>query len=377
MQRGSAAACVAAGMLRPRSAILLRPAPCVLVRQQPCLQLLQQQHRLTSQSAFKRKKRPAQKSGRKGSSEGVVDNLITRWYDTEKLSQIKQDETSLAALRKETIAAFPKLPIKSLARVGQASLRAGFGRSSVQSHLDMRWLDFWSALDAAAQQQLALPEGSAKDNVEPQDLVSLACSFADARYAAPEVLNAIAPRITGVLDDMRPRDISYTTKAFATLGVQAPLLFEAAGATAEARLDSFRPSDCTALLWSFAAADHARSTLFVQPELQQKLEHAELQEAELGQLHQWALWAEHRDLEAARVLLSPSLRERCRAAFSQNEPAISLLQKQVSCLRLHACTPARLATLSPPAYRPALTRGCACPRRCLRLPPRCSQCSTP
>ena len=173
-----------------------------------------QQHRLASQ---KKRPKPTKAESAKYPPGSAASKLDRRWLDHEKLLELKQDDARLAAFRKETIAAFPKLPIKSLARVGQASLKAGFGRSSLQYHLDMRWFDFWRALDVAAQQQLALPEQES----DPQDLVSLACSFAEARYAAPEVLGTIASRLVGELDSLRPRDVTMTTRALAILGVQA------------------------------------------------------------------------------------------------------------------------------------------------------------
>ena len=297
-------------MLRPAVALQrLRPAvapppPSALLRSQFSPFLLAQRQVRSAAAAQAHKKQP--KKGRpnakpiKGHAGAVeaaetarVQELVKRWADMRRLSEVKKDEARLASLRKETLAALPHMQGTELTRVAHAAAAASIGRSTL-SFTEPLWLQFWHELAAAMRPVLALPETDPRNNLQPRDLGNLAWSFAEAKVAAPSLFAALATRLTPNVGKLRPREVCSAAWAFAMLGEQAPLLFEALGEAASERLAEFRPAEVAALMWAFAASDHARTALFSRPYFGLFLEHLVFTESDLSQLHQFALWADSR-----------------------------------------------------------------------------------
>ena len=76
------------------------------------------------------------------------------------------------------------------------------------------------------------------------------------RYAAPELLEAIAAAAVPRLPEFVPQGLANTAWAYATAGHPAPTLFKAIAAAAPSRLDDFKPQELANTAWAYAKSGH-------------------------------------------------------------------------------------------------------------------------
>ncbi|KAJ1625773.1 hypothetical protein T492DRAFT_597293 [Pavlovales sp. CCMP2436] len=162
-------------------------------------------------------------------------------------------------------------------------------------------------------------------NFNAQGLANTAWAFATLGTPAPQLFEAIARDSAQRVGDFNAKSLANTAWAFATLGVPASQLFDAIARVSEQRIDSFNAQGLAHTAWAFAIVGTASRGALVKAISARAAEMglAAFSGEQRHQLHHFFLGVELEACLPAELLAPIGLRDACRQAMADNEPARS------------------------------------------------------
>ncbi|KAJ8601617.1 hypothetical protein CTAYLR_007255 [Chrysophaeum taylorii] len=162
-----------------------------------------------------------------------------------------------------------------------------------------------------------------------QDLANTVWAFATAGIDARELFDAVANAARSRLGEFTSQNLANTAWAFATASVATAGIFDAIADTARPRLGEFNSQDLANTAWAFACSDWTKDPEFLSAIVSALMADPDaLNNRQMSQLHLVSL---HFDLEwPDRRFPFSRLRRRLQTAYQGQDPAPSLLQRDVA-----------------------------------------------